>query len=115
MAPRLEVPDRDVLATMDVELITHDEPWLATVRAVAVDGLIAEVTWDQAAASVTVIVLRGDQVLVRLERESMVSVRVLSSDAGVHFEAVLASGEVGGTLTVDVGSTVVVRDALLRQ
>ncbi|MEM8926354.1 MAG: hypothetical protein AAGD35_22845 [Actinomycetota bacterium] len=115
MAPRLEVPDRDVLATMDVELITHDEPWLATVRAVAGDGLIAEVTWDQVAASATVTVLRGDQVLVRLERESMVSVRVLSSDAGVHFEAVLASGEVGGTLSIDIGPTVVVRDALLRQ
>jgi predicted aspartyl protease len=115
MAARLEVPDRDVLAMMDVEVVTHDEPWVATVRAFAVDGLTAEFTWDQVAASVTAIVLRGDQALVRLERESMVSVRVLRSDAGVHFEAVFASGEVGGTLMVDVGATVVVRDALLRQ
>ena len=47
MASRLEVPGRDVLAMMDVELVTHDEPWVVTVRAVAGDGLIAELTWDE--------------------------------------------------------------------
>ncbi len=99
---------------MDLELVTHDEAWVATVRAVADDGLIAEMTWDQIASSVAVIVLRGEKALVRIERESMASVLVTTSDAGVHFEAILASGELGGTLTIDIGPTVVVRDALLR-
>ncbi len=112
---RLEVPDRNVLAAMDLEFITHDEPWVATVRAVADDGLIAEMTWDQIAASVAVIVRQGGKALVRIERESMASVQITKDDGGVHFDAMLASGELGGTLSIDIGPRVVVRDALLRQ
>ncbi len=115
MVSRLEVPDNDVLDMLPVEVIRHEEPWVATVRAIADDGLIAEMTWDEVAASVAVRVLQDDAVMVRLERESMRSVRVLSSDLGLHFEAALFAVELGGVLTIDIGSTVIVRDALLRQ
>ena len=115
MAPQLEVPNMDSLAAMEVEVVAGEEPWVTTVRAVADDGLIAEITWDQVAASVAFTLFRADQVLVRIERESMVIVRVFSSKVGVHFDAELASGDLGGTLTVDIGPTVVVRDYLLRQ
>jgi len=115
MASRLEVPDKDVLAALAVEVLSHDEPWVATVRAVAEDGLIVEMTWDQVAASVAVMVRRDDSLMFRIERESMRSVRVLSSDRGLHFEAELSAVELGGVLTIDIGPTVAVRDVLLRQ
>lgn len=115
MGVRLEVPDLAVLAEMALEVVTHDEPWVTTVRAIADDGLVAEMTWDQVAASVTAIVLRGDRTVVRIEREAMERVQVTRSDAGVHFDAALASEELGGTLTIDIGPTVSIRDTLLRQ
>jgi len=115
MTSRLDVPDRDVLAALPVEVATGDEPWVATIRAVADDGVIVEMTWDQVAASVAAAVLSDGVPVFRAERESITSIRVLKSELGLHFEAELEAGDLGGVLIIDIGPTVAVRDVLLRQ
>lgn len=54
-------------------------------------------------------------IVVVFEDQSMKSVRVQSSDRGLHFEAELVAVELGGILTIDVGPTVTVGDVLLRR
>jgi hypothetical protein len=115
MAARFEVPPDEVLADLPVEVVRHDEPWVTTVRSTADDGVVVDLTWDQMAASISVLVRRGDAEIARLEREAIVQVRVFESHAGVHFEAELSTDGLRGVLGVDIGSTVLVRDVVLRR
>ncbi len=115
MTSRFEAPSDDVLMGLPVEFFKHDEPWVTTVRAAAEDGSVVEFTWDHAAASVTARVFRTDEMILRIEREAIEIVRVYETGSGLHFEAMLSAAGIGGALGISVGSTVVVRDALLRQ
>jgi hypothetical protein len=115
MAARFEVPADEVLAGLPVEVAHHDEPWVTTVSSTADDGTVVDLTWDQVAASISVRVRRGEAELARFEREAIVLVRVFESNAGLHFEAELSVDAVGGVLGVDIGTTVTLRDVLLRR
>ena len=114
MAERFDVPTDEVLADLPVDVVRHDEPWVTTVSSTTDDGTVVDLTWDQVAASISLLVRRADVEIARFEREAIVRVRIFESRAGLHFEAETSSGALGGLLGVDIGSTVMVRDVLLR-
>ena len=111
----MEVPSELALAELSLETRRHDEPWIATVRAAAADGLVAELTWDEMSNSMTTVVTRDGVVIVRMERESVTAVRAQESNGAVHFEVETVGASLGGTLNIHVGESVIVADSLLRR
>jgi hypothetical protein len=112
---RFEVPSAEALAGLPVEVLHHAEPWVVTIRSTAADGTTVDLTWDQVAASIALGIRREEVEIVRMERECVVCVRASASDEAVHFEIEMSVDGVGGVLGVDVGSSVLLRDTLLRR
>lgn len=99
-----------------MEVSRHDEPWIVTVRVGSQDGSTLEVTWDEVGATVSARWLSGNgEPCLIIERESVSRVLVQQGEAGVFFEISTSTVDFGGELTLQAGSSVTVRDVLLRR
>lgn len=115
MPQTLETPDIDDLTALGVEVRRVEHPWVVEATSVAADGATVSVTWDEVANSVNVRWQKREDVFLVVEREMIT--KISASDVGgvIEFRIVTDAGELGGNLTVRVGTSVTVSDALLRK
>lgn len=109
-----EVPSDDRLQELSVEVSRHDEPWIATIRSVAKDESVLQITWDEVAGSVTVWVLRGEIELVRIEREMVDTIRMYERESNTYLEVVAVAPDTRLVLQATVADSVSISDTLLR-
>jgi hypothetical protein len=115
MEQSLEVPDRDDLSELPVEVLATDEPWVSSVVAEAEDGATVTVTWDAIARSVHVQWRSRDEDQLVLERETATRVSVHRINGDVEFRVLSEALETKGELVIRIGRIVTVHDALLRK
>lgn len=112
----MEAPRREDLDGLHMDVIEHEEPWVITVRTVAQDGSVLEVTWDEISARVSVRWLLNSGIdCLTIERESVKRVGIQQTTAGMRFEVATATEHLEGGLTLDVGASIYVKDVLLRR
>lgn len=114
MGTPLEVPRLQDLQALGLTVETGDEPWIASVRAVASDDDTVVITWDEISASAHVRWMSADTTRLVLEREAVSKVSIHSDGDGLTFRILSRSTDVTAELTVRLGARVAVHDALLR-
>lgn len=114
MTGALEVPRVDELEALGFEVASGDEPWVVTVTAMAGDGSVLMVAWDEVAYAATVRLMDEVERCV-IERESVVKV-AFDEDGDDIVCVVTCRGEgLVGSLFIRIGSHVLIRDSLLRE
>lgn len=111
----MQAPDESELLRLGLEPQSPDvdEPWVQRVRTLAEDGDALEVTWDTVAGSIVARCTDGQGDRWQLNRE-LVSRRAVESDGPLlRFTVVMTAAELVGTLTIEVGPHVELRDSIL--
>lgn len=110
----LDVPHTADLAALPVEVAVSAAPGVVSVTALANDGAVVTLTWDEIAASVSIRWAEGEAERLVLERESASKVSVRDERGAIEFHIWSEVEGLAGQLVVRVGDHVHVADTILR-
>lgn len=111
--PPMVVPDPEDLTNLPVDVLEGDEQWVSSVVAEADGGDQVLLTWDQVAQSASIRWQMDGREVLAMEREYVVEVAVRQEDGELVMLVRTRSEGLEGTLSVQVGASVRLVDALL--
>lgn len=114
MVESFEAPKLEDLVGLPLTVSFLEEPWIVAVDARARDGDEVRFVWDEVAASIHIVWKGGGLEQLTLERESVFRVEIEGLHNRVEFRARLRSNGLEGSISVEIGEGVLIRDALLR-